>query len=254
MRRLLIVVLALLSASMAAAQEAGQNINVILPTGNGVIASGGTEVTGRPDAPVPSEVNEVGKQLAYAAKNTENCYSYPEPARTQCFEREVTNVNSYLVKYHMVVNNVGLTKQGLYMFLKDHGLLKSGPATWGKDEVDFCISQGILYGRAPGTTSQSKEWQTACTREEFAAGLARVTRAFRLADAAEAAVRIKGDTDEAATRQGADTALGQRIDWETAARIVHDNELAVGILVVCLIIGVGFMFLGLAIRRRHATV
>lgn len=123
-----------------------------------------------PDAGTPAST-----QLAIAAENIERLSTWsPSPERTEALDNEV-HVTCQFLTEQKVINNT-LTSSQLVQMLKDLGFLKSGASTWGKNEVAFCLKEGILVGRTAGTTPESAEWKTYVTREEFATGLARADR------------------------------------------------------------------------------
>jgi len=115
------------------------------------------------------------EQLAIAAENIETLTTWsPSPERTEALVNEVHITNRFLTEQKVIKQT--LTSSQLVQMLKDLGYLKSGASTWGKNEVAFCLKEGILVGRTAGTTPESSEWKTAVTREEFATGLARADR------------------------------------------------------------------------------
>lgn len=120
--------------------------------------------------------NEVVKELGITAHNFTALSTWPQSAkRTKSLDTEVSDTNGYLMSKKVIVRP--LTKSEMTKMLKDINLLVAGgKSTWGKNEIKFCLDEKILVGREKGTNSSSLDWKKALTREEFAAGLARMER------------------------------------------------------------------------------
>ncbi len=76
-----------------------------------------------------------------------------------------TTINNTYITY------VKKVVRGKTVLIERRMPLPSGPATWGKSEVDRALDEDRLVGRKPITTSASREWKSFATREELATAM-----------------------------------------------------------------------------------